>query len=285
MPRTASPSRASAASNGVPDHRDFGGNRATARVLLILSQFARGTESHGVSELSRELGMTKNMIHRALKTLTRYGYLVRDESGTRYQLGPGVLQLGRLGLEPLNLPVVAGPYMQRMQELTDETVSLAVRTGRTAVTIAGLRGRGDIARRVPFGRYVPLHASPASRAILACLPDDEIEAYLADGPLERYTATTLTEPDEIWEEVRRVRAEGYARGRGDHVRGATGAAFPILASDGTPHGSVTIAGPESRLPEERLDALLPQLLQLAAELNRHTQLYPAEPLTQPTPRR
>jgi len=269
----------------VPDHRDFGGNRATARVLLILSQFAGDTDSHGVSELSRELGMTKNMIHRALKTLTRYHYLVRDESGTRYQLGPGVLQLGRLGLEPLNLPVVAAPYMQRMQELTDETVSLAVRTGRTAVTIAGLRGRGDIARRVPFGRYVPLHASPASRAILACLPDAEIDAYLTAGPLERYTSTTLAEPDEIWDEVRLVREQGYARGRGDHVRGTTGAAFPILASDGTPHGSITIAGPDSRLRAERLDALLPELLRIAAELNRHTQLYPAEPLAQPAAHR
>ena len=285
MPRTASPPRPRAATNGVPDHHDFGGNRATARMLLILSQFGHDTGSHGVSELSRELGMTKNMIHRALKTLTRNGYLVRDESGTRYQLGPGVLQLGRLGLEPLNLPVVAAPYMQRMQELTDETVSLAVRTGRTVVTIAGLRGRGDIARRVPFGRFVPLHASPASRAILACLPDAEIETYLADGPLERYTATTVTDPEAIWAEVHQVRAEGYARGRGDHVRGATGAAFPILASDGTPHGSITIAGPDSRLPAERLDALVPELLQVAAELNRHTQLYPAEPLTQPTPKR
>jgi len=95
----------------------------------------------------------------------------------------------------------------------------------------------------------------------------------------------VTDPEAIWAEVHQVRAEGYARGRGDHVRGATGAAFPILASDGTPHGSITIAGPDSRLPAERLDALVPELLQVAAELNRHTQLYPAEPLTQPTPKR
>jgi hypothetical protein len=48
VPRTASSPRApSAATNGVPDHRDFGGNRATARVLLILSQFAGADDSHG----------------------------------------------------------------------------------------------------------------------------------------------------------------------------------------------------------------------------------------------
>ena len=287
MPRTTSPATsprpANGATNGVPDHRDFGGNRATARVLLILSQFAGDSSAHGVSELSRELGMTKNMIHRALKTLARYGYLVRDESGTRYELGPGVLQLGRLGLEPLNLPQLADPYLQRMRELTAETVSLAVRSGRYAVTIAGLRGRGDVARRVPFGRPVPLHASPASRVILAGLPDAEIDAFLADGPLERYTPTTLTTPEQIWDEVRLVRERGYATSYADHARGATGIAFPVLANDGTPHGSVTIAGPADRLPEERLDELRPELEEIMGELNRHSQLYPAEQPFVPTP--
>lgn len=282
MTSTIIAAHAPAANGAQTDHRELGGNRATARVLLVLSQFTDGSESHGVSELSRELGMTKNMIHRALKALTGYGYLVRDETGTRYQLGPGVLQLGRLGLEPLNLPIMSGPYMRRMQELGEETVSLAVRAGDTVVTIAGLRGRGDVARRVPFARSVPLHASPAARVILAYLPDEEIESYLrSHAPLKRFTATTLTTPEAIWKEVRAVRERGYALGLGDHVRGATGLAFPVLASDGLPHGSVTIAGPQNRLPQERLQALLPGLLEIVAELNRHSQLYPSESTAQP----
>lgn len=255
----------------------MGGNRATARVLLILLQFADGSPSHGVSELSRELGMTKNMIHRALKTLARYGYLVRDASGSRYQLGPGVLQLGRHGLDPLNLPKLAAPYLQRLCETSGETVSLAVRSSvRTAVTIAGERGRGDLARRVPFGRTVPLHASPASRAILAFLPDGEIDEFLASAPLERFTAETLSDPDAVWEEVRSIRARGYATAFGDHVRGAAGIAFPVLASDGTPHGSVTIAGPADRFSAARREGLLPELQSILWELDRHSQLHPAE---------
>jgi DNA-binding IclR family transcriptional regulator len=275
-PPTA-PTTSAPASDALPGQRDFAGNRATARVLLILSQFTDGSASHGVTELSRELGMTKNMIHRALKTLTRYGYLVRDASGARYQLGPGVLQLGRNGLEPLNLPMLATPYLQRLQELSEETTSLAVRVGRTAVTIAGVRGRGHIARRVPFGRSVPLHASPASRAILAFLPDDEIAAHLAGGPLESFTPATITTDEGIWTEVAAVREAGYAMSFGDHVgRGATGISFPVLAGDGTPHGSVTIAGPSDRFTEERRAELIPAFRELMAELNRRSQLYPPE---------
>jgi DNA-binding IclR family transcriptional regulator len=269
------------ASGAAPDHRDFGGNRATARVLLVLSRFADGAASHGVSELSRELDMTKNMVHRALKTLVQHGYVVRDETGARYQLGPGVLQLGRLGLEPLNLPKLAEPYLQRLQELSDETVSLAVRAGRHTVTIAGLRGRGDVARRVPFGRITPLHASPASRAILAFLPDAEIDAYLAGGPLERFTSGTLVTAQQIWHEVHAVRSRGYATAFDDHMRGATGISFPVLASDGTPHGSVTVAGPRDRFSDERLELLLGDLKNVMTEFNRHSQLHPAENPAQP----
>jgi DNA-binding IclR family transcriptional regulator len=283
MPSTTAAAAASTSpSTPPPDHRDFGGNRATARVLLVLSQFTDGRPSHGVSELSRELGMTKNMVHRALKILARYGYLVRDESGTRYQLGPGVLQLGRFGLEPLNLPRLADPYMHRMQEISEETVSLAVRAGRTAVTLAGLRGRGDIARRVPFGRSVPLHASPAARTILASLPDEEIEEYVS-GPLERFTPTTPATPTAVWDDVREIRARGYALGLGEHVRATMGIGFPILASDGSAHGSLTIAGPLGRLPEDRVERIVPPLLEVMAELNRRSQLYPADLLAQPAP--
>jgi DNA-binding IclR family transcriptional regulator len=172
-----------------------------------------------------------------------------------------------------------------MRDASNETVSLAVPMHRTAVTIAGLRGRGDIARSIPFGRSVPLHASPAARVMLAHMSDEEIQAYLDGGPLERFTAATAVKPVEIWKEVELIRERGYAMGRGDHVKGATGIGFPVLANDGRPHGSLTIAGPVARLPEQRLEELKPVLLEIVAELNRHSRLYPAVQPSQPTPKR
>jgi DNA-binding IclR family transcriptional regulator len=154
------------------------GNKATGRVLVVLSRLAEGAGSYGVTELSRELGMTKNMVYRALSTLLRHGYVVRDRSGSRYQLGPGVLALAGGGLPDLNLPEFTTPYMRRLREIAGETVTLAVPWGRNAVTVAGVRGRGVVARRIPLGRIMPLHISPASRAMLAAFPDAAIDEYL-----------------------------------------------------------------------------------------------------------
>jgi DNA-binding IclR family transcriptional regulator len=274
MPRTRSSPIASASAGADLDGASHAVNKATARVLLVLSALAEGPETQGVTELSKTLGMTKNMVHRALSTLVRHGYAARDPSGSRYQLGPGILRLARAGLPELDLTELCVPFMRRMRELTGETVTLAVPWERSAVTVSGVRGRGVIARRVPLGRVIPLHVSPASRAILAAFPDAAVDRYL-EGPLEYFSRATLTQPAKVWAEVRAVRARGYATAIGDHWRGTNGVAFPVPAASDYPHGSVTVAGPAERLTQNALEAVLPDLVDIAGQLSRQSGLYMA----------
>lgn len=56
--------------------------------------------------------------------------------------------------------------------ISGETVSLVVPIGRSNVVIGGVEGPGPIARGVPLGRLNPMHASSASRTILAHLTDE-----------------------------------------------------------------------------------------------------------------
>lgn len=251
------------------------GNKATARVLIVLADISSGSGSFGVTELSRRLDMTKNMVHRALSTLLRHGYVVRDETGARYQLGPGVLQLAGDGLPDLNLPDFCNHYLRQIQEIAGETVTLAVPSGRSAVTVAGVRGHGVIARRIPLGRVTPLHISPASRAILAAFPDAAIDRYL-EGPLERFSRDSLTTREEIWREVEAVRERGYATVLGDHWRGVNGAAFAVPASAEFPHGSITVAGPSDRLTDSVLAPNLDRIEAVIAELSQATRLSPSD---------
>jgi IclR family KDG regulon transcriptional repressor len=258
---------------GVAAGFDGAGNKATARVLAVVAAFTGGAATLGVSELSRQLGMTKSMVHRALATLLDEGYVVRDPSGNRYQLGYRVLEFaGSAGSTP-ELPELCAPYMREMFEITGETVTLAARRGRHAVTIDGIQGRGAIARRVPIGRFVPLHISAAARVILGFLTDDDIAEYLRSGDLLTVTPTSLATPDQVWQDVRRTREQGYAYGLFDNAPNAFGVAFPVLDQADRPHGSVTVVGPKDRLTAERLDRFMPDLVGAAARLNRHSRLY------------
>src|SRR3979490_1016564 len=89
-------------------------NQATQRVLKVLLAFAANAKPRGVSELSRELGMNKNMIHRALSTLMAENYLVRDPSGELYQLGYRLLVLGSGGPRESGTGGLARPALERV---------------------------------------------------------------------------------------------------------------------------------------------------------------------------
>lgn len=249
-------------------------NKATARVLRVLSAFACDEESFGVTELSKRLGLTKNLVFRALSTLVDEGYLVRDEGGNRYQLGFRIVELLNHATPPMDFRTLAAPYLMDLHELTGETVQLVIKIKDCLTVIDGIVGRGPVISRPRIGMPLPLHASAASRAILSSLPDAEIDDYLArNAPLERFTEHTLTEPDEIWREIRLVREQGYALGYEDYNRGNAGLAFAIRDAEGYPHGAVVIGGPVERFPNERMMKLMPGMRAIVDDLAGKARLY------------
>lgn len=187
-------------------------------------------------------------------------------------------------VRPPDLHALCRPTENALRELTGETISLHVPVDDVVVCVDGIEGRGPVARWVPLGRSIPLHVSPASRAVLAHLPDDEVDLYL-DRPLKVFTKSTLHTPDELWEEIRQIRADGYARSLGDHYTKATGTAigFPVLDVNDEPHGSLTVAGPTDRFTPKVIADLMDDMLAEVAKLNRSTRLHLSgrEPVTAP----
>src|SRR6266566_6132793 len=161
-------------------------NQAANRVFAVLLAFAGRHDSRGVTELARELGTNKNMIHRALTTLVAGGYLTRDETGERYQLGFRLLALKTGVAGESDIVALARPVLERLHALTGESVYLSIIVGRNRVTVDDIQAEGARVLRSPRGAPVPLHCTKMSRVLLAHLKDDEIAAYLAAAaPLAR----------------------------------------------------------------------------------------------------
>jgi IclR family KDG regulon transcriptional repressor len=248
-------------------------NKASARILRVLHAFAfAGDKSLGVSELSNSLGMTKNMVFRALTTLAQEGLVVRDLGG-RYVIGYGIFGLCPPGLEIPDIRILCAPYMQRIHELVGETVMLSIAVESNSVVIDGIEGRGPLLSRVTHGRPIPLHAGPGSRALLSFRPDDEIAEYLrTQVPLAAVTSTTIVDPDALWQEIRLVRQRGYALGYRDNLSGVTGVAFPVFDADGRVQGAVSVGGPEDQFDDETLKAFVPSIKQIVDQLNQRSRL-------------
>lgn len=257
-------------------------NQAAQRVLAVLSVFAGPERSLGVTELARRLDTNKNMVHRALATLAADGYVTRDASGARYQLGYRVLMLAG-DEDEFDIRALCRPALEELHALTGESVFLSIIVGRARVNVDWIEARGRRVSASQRGRSVPLHCTKMSRALLACLDDREITDYLTSAaPLTRYDAifpeTAGASAQDVWDDIAAVRREDLMMWRNPQQYGANYIAFPLRDGTGRPHGLITVGGPLERFGSERISALVAAMRAILEPLQQRCRHIPAAPV-------
>jgi len=250
-------------------------NKATGRILRVLSAFASDAQGFGVTELAQQLGMTKNMVYRALTTLVEQGYLIRDASSARYELGFCVLELQNPTQAEPDFRALCIPFIHRIADLTGESVSLTVRAQDFTVFVEGVETRKPGAYRTQVGALRPLHDTASGRVTLAFLDDKEIVRYMARHKPMRVTRPDgVLRPAELWRDIAVIRERGFLTARRGDAPPMASAAFPISDAEGRLHGVLAVGGPEERFGDE-LARLMPQLQDIVGQLRRRTRLYSA----------
>ncbi len=205
------------------------------RGLSTLEMLA--TEALGVSEIARRLDVDKAGVSRVLNQLHAEGWVLR--TGARYVLGPRAL-----GLAAVDQPDVR----RRATRLTEEVHGL---TGLTAIV---LRLAGDGAQPVALAGspphlereepYAHLWATAGGIALLAQLPDPEVERRLAVDPWPRSPAA-LADASAVLAVVRTVRAGAPAQERGWTVAGSGCTAVPWpVPQAGSPYAALVLGPTE-----------------------------------------
>jgi DNA-binding IclR family transcriptional regulator len=167
-----------------------------------------------------------------------------------------------------DLRPVCTPYLERLRQATNETVSLYIRMGDCRVCIEELESGQEIKYSQTVGLTAPLHVGAPGKVLLAFLPLAELEALLATLPLTAVTSHTITDREQLLEELNTVRQQGYAVSIGERSPWASAAAAPIWDWSGKPIAALSVLGPSQRLTSEVLPALGQQVQQVAIEISR-----------------
>ena len=241
--------------------------QAVDRALRLLSAFPRDRGDVSLSELSRSTRMDDSTVLRLLRTLERHGFVSRNPLNRRYSLGLRLFELGRVVADGLDVRWKALPAMQRLSEMAGETIYLFLLADGEAVCVEKVEPRDTRIRTSGMlGTRVPLHAGAAAKLLLAFLPEAEIQESLR-RPLPRYTANTITSPDRLRTELKRIRAHGYAVSRGERTVGLTAIAAPIRDHMGSVVAALTLDGPSFRLPPNRVQELTTVITATADEVS------------------
>ena len=212
--------------------------------LTILEKLTTLKAGMGVSELSRELGLTKSNTFRPLQTLSALGY-VRREPDKTYSATLKTWQVGRSVVENLNLRTAASQMMLYLSEETKETIYLAVRDGLNVVYIDKVESTKPIRSWNPIGGTAPLHCVGTGKAILAA--DYRVLRDQIIGSLERFTDRTITEMEELDKDVSETRLRGYAIDTGEFRQNILSFGAAIVLPNGETIGALGVSVPDVNL--------------------------------------
>lgn len=212
--------------------------------LRILETLAASPRPIGVSELSRELGLTKSNVFRLLQTLSVSGY-VTSTKDRRYRATMKVWQVGHSVADNIDLRDLAQPVMQRMSESTHETIYLAVPDGLNIIYLDKIDSDRPIRSATRIGGGAPIHCVGTGKAILA-QRYPRMRERLA-GNLQKYTDRTITTIRGLDAEMAETRARGYAIDTGEFHEGIRSYGAAICLPDGRPIGAIGISVPEVNL--------------------------------------
>lgn len=243
------------------------GTEAGARVADVLLLFTHGPAAVGVSEIARQLDLSKAVVHRILQSLASRSFVVADPVTREYRLGASAVALGARALRDLDLRRVARPVLRQLRDETGETTTLSELVDGSRVYLDQFESKQAIKMTVELGRPYPLHAGASSRAILAFLPADAVQRVLDSG-LPALTAQTLRSPSELRHGLDAVRRLGYATSLGERQPGAGSVAAPVFNIEGEVVGSLSVCGPISRFGPDIMDRYGPMVVAAAAEVSR-----------------
>ena len=196
--------------------------RAVLQVLSFLEQHPDGVRADDVAHVVGKSGSTAYYL---LASLVDEGFATHEGGlyKARHEAAPSPHGAGRHALED----AVDDLFLR-----THKRCYLGVVRGGV-IEITVVRGRQGIARMPGLGSQISdnAHALAMGKVVLARLRPAALSRYVARG-LASYTPSTITSPDALADELRRVREDGYAVEREEFDRDFCCIAAPVLDEHG-----------------------------------------------------
>lgn len=243
------------------------GGYSSLKALEILETLSHSRSYVGITELSAVTGLSASTVHRILQELMDTGYVAKNED-RKYRLGFDAMALGmRMQASDFMVEAAKGE-MQRLNDLSTETIHLIALNQYQGIYIAKLEAKNQIGLRSRVGWSLPLHCTGGGKAVLANQEPEWLRAYLKNEPRKRFTERTFVEEGALLEELERIRSQGYALDNREHHADVVCVAAPIFSADGKALCAIGISAPDYRFPLDKAISLADEVMASAAAVSR-----------------
>ncbi|MGB0960149.1 MAG: IclR family transcriptional regulator [Halocynthiibacter sp.] len=248
------------------DTRDTGLVQSVDRALEVLECLARQKTGQRVSDIAPETGLPISTVHRLLTTLERRHFVQQNPANGTWSIGPRAHSIGESYTLHDKLVLPARPILRKLRDRTRETANLGVIQAEEAVTIAQIESREIMRAIAPPGGRVPILNSGMGKAIVATWPDDAISNLVQRQGLYPMTPMSLKSKSEVFDEIARIRANGYAVDDEEYVLGMRCVAAVVWSGDQDPVAAISVSGLAARVTIETIPTIAKSVCEMAAVL-------------------
>ena len=242
-----------------------GSAKALVKGIAIVDLLASKGGGLRLTDLVNRIDLPRGTVVRLLGVLVD-ARLISPSSDGLYRLGPRCASWGSEFLGSFELQKLAADVMDALVELSNETCHLGVLDGRSVLYIHKVESQHSLRMVSRVGGRNPLHCTGVGKALLAFMPQDEQERYLAE-PLERLTVNTTVDRNALISELQDTRCRGYALDDGESEVGVRCIGVPIFNHLGELAGSLSLSGPTTRMTWERTEQLVSSVKEAAQQIS------------------
>jgi IclR family transcriptional regulator, KDG regulon repressor len=249
------------------DKADYSISIVNVTIDLMEFLLESGQKPQNISEVSRQVNITRSRAFRILKTLEARGYVEFDKDIQGYRLGLKLLELGEGVREFIDLRRIAEPFLRQLAQKTGDVALLVVLRNNVAVCIDRYQGSFSLQGGTQIGVPLPLHVGASPKLLLANLPESDREKLIAEMEFTPYTPYTITNPDELRQRLQEILIQGYSIDIEDFEIGINAIGAPVRDYKGNVVAGVTLTTPAARWNEDRKQKLVEIIVETANQIS------------------
>jgi DNA-binding IclR family transcriptional regulator len=231
--------------------------RVVERAIDVMFVLSSHGGRLGLTAIAKQVELANATVLRILASLEAKGLVGYDSARKEYHLTSKVLHLAAGSAREFT--GAAAAELEELSRTCHQAATLYLRDGAERLCLLRVNGESDIVHNVKVGTRLPLHRGSPGKAILAWLPEPDLQATLMSCGVKDIEGFKLS--------LAQDRAQQYASSRNERGTGIASIAAPVLDGKGTAVGAVSLSGATERLDDATLESYSPHLISAASKIS------------------
>ena len=239
---------------------------AIDRAFSVLECFAQQKKPLRLADVVSDLDLPKQTVHRIFKQLEELGLIERDIHPEQFHLGPRMRKLGISTIVSLNQSISTRVSLEKLGKSFGETVNIGVLEKGEVIYIDRVECDWPLRVQLSPGSRVKSHCTAIGKLLLAYLPEEIKEETVRNMKLEKFTDKTITNPDNLFIELDKIKSQGFAENIGEDIVGLVALAVPIFDKNNNVIAGLAVHAPEARMNLEKMRCNIDEMVGYADNL-------------------